>query len=352
MSDLNNLIYKGNEPYIFISYSHKDSSIVYPIIELLIKKGFRVWFDTGIEAGTEWPEYIAEHIDKCDCFISFISANSLESHNCRREIHFAIELQKKFLSVYLEEVNLTPGMRMQLNALQSMFFYKSPSSEIFISKLSEAEIVQASFATNKVDTSSDYETTPDEWYNIAEKHCRGIGTERDYSKAFYYYKKAAELGHVKAQFDLAQCYRLGKGTPTNLPDSVYWYNKSAEQGYSVAQNYLGFCYELGQGVNKNFAKAFYWYQKSAQQGYSIAQNNLGVCLELGHGTEKDSAKAFYWYQKSAEQGHSFAQYNLGRCYYDGIGVKKDFSQALIWLKKSAEQGNENAKELLEKIRRS
>ena len=25
--------------------------------------GFRIWYDEGIEAGTEWPEYIAEHLE-------------------------------------------------------------------------------------------------------------------------------------------------------------------------------------------------------------------------------------------------------------------------------------------------
>ena len=55
-------VYSGVEPYIFISYSHKDSAIVLPIVEQLDKMGFRVWFDEGIEVGSEWPQFIAEHI--------------------------------------------------------------------------------------------------------------------------------------------------------------------------------------------------------------------------------------------------------------------------------------------------
>ena len=54
--------YEGREPYIFISYAHKDMAKVLPIIEGLAEKGFRIWYDAGIEAGTEWPEYIAEHL--------------------------------------------------------------------------------------------------------------------------------------------------------------------------------------------------------------------------------------------------------------------------------------------------
>ena len=55
-------MYNGNEPYIFISYAHKNSDVVLPIIEALADNGFRVWYDAGIEAGTEWPEYVAEKL--------------------------------------------------------------------------------------------------------------------------------------------------------------------------------------------------------------------------------------------------------------------------------------------------
>ena len=44
--------YNGNEPYIFISYAHKDSDKVLPIIRELQSRGYRVWYDAGIEAVT------------------------------------------------------------------------------------------------------------------------------------------------------------------------------------------------------------------------------------------------------------------------------------------------------------
>ncbi|MBE6974304.1 MAG: toll/interleukin-1 receptor domain-containing protein [Ruminococcaceae bacterium] len=71
--------YEGSEPYIFVSYAHKDSARVLPVIEGLQAKGFRVWYDAGIEAGTEWPEYIAEHLMGANCVIAFISESALES---------------------------------------------------------------------------------------------------------------------------------------------------------------------------------------------------------------------------------------------------------------------------------
>ena len=77
------IAYEGSEPYIFVSYSHRDSDAVMTAIEALQKEGFRVWFDGGIEAGSEWPEYIASHLKNSACVLTFISNQFVDSHNCR-----------------------------------------------------------------------------------------------------------------------------------------------------------------------------------------------------------------------------------------------------------------------------
>ena len=57
--------YAGKEKYIFISYSHRDTYQAFEIITRLKKNGYRVWFDGGIDPGTEWDENIAFHINDC-----------------------------------------------------------------------------------------------------------------------------------------------------------------------------------------------------------------------------------------------------------------------------------------------
>ena len=51
--------YKGDSQYVFVSYSHGDSSSVYPELVWLKESGFNIWYDEGIEAGTEWTEALA-----------------------------------------------------------------------------------------------------------------------------------------------------------------------------------------------------------------------------------------------------------------------------------------------------
>lgn len=134
--------YNGKEPFIFISYAHADTKEVLPIIKNLQANGFRVWYDAGIEAGTEWPQFIAEHLDAAACVIAFISEAAVESQNCRREINFAIELKKEMLAVYLKETELPLGMRMQLNTLQAMFKYRSENDAEFCKELCKAKIIE------------------------------------------------------------------------------------------------------------------------------------------------------------------------------------------------------------------
>ena len=83
--------YKGDDPYIFVSYSHKDASVVFPELSRLREQGFKLWFDEGIEAGTEWREEIAQAIRNARLFLYYVTPQSVHSENCRKEVNFAVE---------------------------------------------------------------------------------------------------------------------------------------------------------------------------------------------------------------------------------------------------------------------
>ena len=133
--------YTGNEPYVFISYAHKDKDEVFDIISRLQQEGCRVWYDEGIDPGTEWDEYIAGHIADCGCVISFISGNYINSNNCKDEINFARDLDKPRMLVYLEKTSLPLGMSMRLGRLQAIHAYTYDDRADFFRKLNEAAIL-------------------------------------------------------------------------------------------------------------------------------------------------------------------------------------------------------------------
>ena len=138
--------YTGRGKYIFVSYCHKDKRYVFPIIEQMARDGYNIWYDEGIDPGSEWPEIIAKHLDECTVCLAIISKNSLNSHNCRREINFALLKKKYFISAVIEQVDLSLGMQLQLSATQSIFKYTLSNDREFFDKLYEAQALKECYS--------------------------------------------------------------------------------------------------------------------------------------------------------------------------------------------------------------
>lgn len=96
--------YEGKRPYLFISYPHKQSDQVIDTIRILHDQGYRLWYDEGIPAGSDWPANIAQHMRDCEAVICFISDHFLRSQNCFSEIRAAVNLKKPILILYLEDI--------------------------------------------------------------------------------------------------------------------------------------------------------------------------------------------------------------------------------------------------------
>lgn len=135
--------YEGTLPYLFVSYAHANDAAVLEIISTLQARGFRVWYDEGIEAGSEWPESIASHLERAQLVLAFLSPAYLRSDNCRKEMHYALTKKKPVINVYLEATELSPGMEMQIGNLFALMKYTYPSEEYFYDKLFSAELLDA-----------------------------------------------------------------------------------------------------------------------------------------------------------------------------------------------------------------
>ncbi len=131
--------YEGSEPYIFISYAHKNKPAVMPILEKLTADGYRIWYDKGIDPGTEWVKVIAKHIEKCTCFIAMLSPEYIKSDNCKDEIELARALKLPRVSVYISETALPIEMQMTLNRIQAVHKYKYDIEAEFYETFYKAE---------------------------------------------------------------------------------------------------------------------------------------------------------------------------------------------------------------------
>ena len=239
------------------------------------------------------------------------------------------------------------------------------------------------------------------WCDLGEMYSAGHGVEKDDVQAAIWFRRAAEQGHVKAQYLIGYCYENGSGVPKddnkaaqwyvraadqgdaeaqeamadywfrkaeqgdaraqcglgsmyrkglgveqNGEQAVYWFRKAAEQGNAPGQMILGGMYSEGHGVGQDDEQAVYWLRKAAEQGYALAQCGLGVMYSEGRSVKQNDEQAAFWFRKAAEQGNALGQYELGRRYRKGYGVGQDDEQAVYWLRKAAEQGNPDAQESL------
>ena len=96
--------YLGTRPYLFISYAHLQSREVLDTIRILHDRDYRLWYDEGIPAGSDWPANIARHMQDCQAVIYFLSRRAMESPDCYSEIRTAARLGKPILVVKLEDV--------------------------------------------------------------------------------------------------------------------------------------------------------------------------------------------------------------------------------------------------------
>ena len=95
--------YEGGRPFLFISYSHRQSAQVVDTIRILHDRGYRLWYDEGIPAGSDWPANIARHMQDCAAVVFFLSETALASPNCFSEMRTAARLNKPITVVRLDD---------------------------------------------------------------------------------------------------------------------------------------------------------------------------------------------------------------------------------------------------------
>ena len=113
-------VYEGRDPFIFASYHPFDAERVLPVLETIDHRGFRFWISEGMTPGMDADEIIAEHIERCDLFIGFLSRNYLASLDTVDELNFSRDVDKQYLLVYLDDVSLPAGLDMRFLRARSI----------------------------------------------------------------------------------------------------------------------------------------------------------------------------------------------------------------------------------------
>ncbi|SDI03215.1 tetratricopeptide repeat protein [Propionivibrio dicarboxylicus] len=155
-----------------------------------------------------------------------------------------------------------------------------------------------------------------------------------------WYRKAAELSVVEAQYILANRLMRGQGTKEDQFEAVSWYLKAAESGLPEAEFALGEIFMAKSPSQENLAEAASWYRTAAKKGFAPAQAALGALYAQGTAVPKDYKQASAWWLKAAEQGNIEAQYQVAQLFERGLAGPVAKHHAEHWYQRAAEQGND------------
>jgi TPR repeat protein len=192
-------------------------------------------------------------------------------------------------------------------------------------------------------------------FNLGMVALAGHGAKRNPKSARLWLRKAAEAGHLAAQFEYGLLLlRSGAGDDSGgggiggggggdassvaakMQGGLAWLVAAAEAGHAGAQCALGAACEAGEGPQqrgrrpaqkggggrRDYAGARRWYAEAARQGHAEAQYLLGALVYAGRGAAKghgrrdaarDAAAALGWFELAAAQGHGAALRSVGIC---------------------------------------
>ena len=161
---------------------------------------------------------------------------------------------------------------------------------------------------------------------------RGIGTKRNYKKAYHWFEKGAINGSEQALFFRASMLQRGRGVKQDQQRAFALFSDlSRKYANPHAAFKLSLAYEKGIGCEVDKAQSQRWLDFAAENGIAPAQLKKG--LSLLETSPKAGAKLV---EQAAEHQHfRWAQYELALLYADGTGVQKNPARAFELMQTTA-----------------
>lgn len=293
--------YRGDEPFVFVSYAHADDKLAYPLIAGLQERGLRIWFDDGMDIGDLWDEVLAKRVKQCTAMLCLVSTRFTDSNNCLDEIHNAKEQKKELLILHLEDEVLPEIFQFRYSRFHALRLSAYSDQGELLDKLAATQKLRCCIEQTQEKT-QEPEESPEELYQKGEAYYYGKGVSKSYEEAVKWYRKAAVMGNPAAMCSIGYCYDKGDGVPQSYEEAVTWYRRAAEKGDVTAIRNLGVCYANGWGVAQSHEESITWYHRAANKGNKAAMRNLGNCYANGLGVTKDQKQAKYWRDKANQAG--------------------------------------------------
>lgn len=185
-------------------------------------------------------------------------------------------------------------------------------------------------------------------YQLALRYLYGNGVDKDKEYSRELFEKAAKLNHEASKSALTSIH--------------YFPEIMAEQGNRDAQyivatnlfreavrNIIDTRYAAKNRSPEIFAKSLYWFDKAAEQGSGYAMHFLAMYNYYGLGTERNEALFANWMTKAAQADFEPAKVNMGYLIENGIRIQKSGLKAMEIYTKNADEGVVSAQSILGRI---
>ncbi len=117
---------------------------------------------------------------------------------------------------------------------------------------------------------------------LAYMYEAGVGTEKDYSLAAQWHRKAAEGGDAGSEYRLGRLLQMGGwGLRSNYGEALEWYRRAAAHGVPEAKCSIGYMYENGLGVVRDLDEAIKWYKAAAKENVADAGDSIARLTHSG-----------------------------------------------------------------------
>lgn len=176
---------------------------------------------------------------------------------------------------------------------------------------------------------------------LANIYRLGQCVEKNHVEAFRWYKKAAEQGEIRAQYQLAKIYLNGVGTEKDETMAFFLFDLLSNEGSpyrgeaSAKRNHLA----LKLSPFQRQKARDYDFAFETKVAGTIVEHRLAQVYEKGlANVEVDEVKAGYWYQqtlniyKNEVKNYSYgALYSIAMMYLKGEGLPQDYTMAYLLL---------------------
>ncbi|KAF8090447.1 hypothetical protein N665_0476s0026 [Sinapis alba] len=149
------------------------------------------------------------------------------------------------------------------------------------------------------------------------------GVRHDQDKAVYWFSKAVEKGELRSMKILGEIYARGIGVERNYTKAFGCLTLAAEGGLYSAYTGLGYLYLNGYGVDKNYTKARECFEKVSDSEDPRGMYYLGMLYLKGIGVKRDVKQATKYFLVASNAGLPKAMYQIAKMLHAGDELRKN-----------------------------